>query len=81
VLLQAERLTDAALDMVAHVRPRRVSARHQQPEAGLAAFPPAKVEGVSIESASRASLQQALEVRLLPKPASRAQPEGLAVRG
>jgi hypothetical protein len=57
MLLETKGLADAALDVVADVGPRRVSARHQKPEAGAAAFPPAEVEGVSIESAAHAVLQ------------------------
>jgi hypothetical protein len=57
MLLEPESLPNAALDVIAHVCAGGMPPRHQEPEAGLAAFPLPKVEAVAIEVAAHALAQ------------------------
>ena len=81
LLLQPERLADAALDAVAHHRARRVLARDQHAEAGVAAVASYDIDRVTVEAAPGAVPQQGFELGLLRKPPRSAQPEALVRRG
>ena len=79
LLLQAERLPDAAFQGIALQR-RAVPPRDQDPEPRPSGRAPLDEEGVPVSAQAPSLSQQPLEIRLAAQPPRRAQPEAPSAR-
>lgn len=77
MLLEAERLANASLDVVALRGRCGVLFRHQQSQPRRSAWAPLDVEGVAVDVAARPLAKQVLELRAPPQAAPRIQAEAL----
>jgi hypothetical protein len=77
VLLEAERLAYASLDVVALRGRRGVLSRHQHSQPRRTAGAPLEVEGVAADVAPRPVAQQVLELRAAPQAARGTEAEAL----
>jgi hypothetical protein len=80
-LFQPESLTNAALDAVAVCRQRGVLSGNHDSEPRASGRAPRDEKSVALQGAALALTQQSLEMRFVPQPAGRIQPETLAARG
>lgn len=80
-LLQAKRLSHAALDAIARRSARRVLARHQQPQPGTTCVALLHIDRITGHLLSPTLAQQTFELRFLREAPGRTEPEAFAGRG